>query len=42
MKKLEENPSQLGNPVSLKAEIANSEPTDKDRGAKGTVGSSKL
>lgn len=27
------NPSQLGDPVSLKAETADSEPTDADRGA---------
>lgn len=27
------NPSQLGDPVSLKAETANSTPTDQDRGA---------
>jgi hypothetical protein len=27
------NPSQLGDPVSLKAEAADSEPTDQDRGA---------
>ena len=35
MNKLEENPSQLGDPVSLKAEKADSRPTDKDRGAGG-------
>ncbi|KAK4636314.1 hypothetical protein CLAFUW4_01714 [Fulvia fulva] len=29
------NPSQLGDPVSLKAETSNTEPTDQDRGAKG-------
>ncbi|CAK3892320.1 Hypothetical predicted protein [Lecanosticta acicola] len=28
------NPSQLGDPVSLKAETSNTEPTDDDRGAK--------
>jgi hypothetical protein len=33
MQKIEENPSQLGDPVSLKAETADSEPTDQDRGA---------
>lgn len=27
------NPSQLGDPISLKAETANSAPTDNDRGA---------
>lgn len=42
MQKLEENPSQLGDPVSLKAETADSEPTDKDRGAAGKNGKSKL
>lgn len=31
--KLKENPSQLGDPVSLKAETSNTEPTDQDRGA---------
>ncbi|PMD33667.1 hypothetical protein L207DRAFT_571151 [Hyaloscypha variabilis F] len=40
--KLEENPSQLGDPVSLKAETTNSEPTENDRGAKGKAGKSKL
>ncbi|CAK1355266.1 uncharacterized protein RHO25_001022 [Cercospora beticola] len=30
------NPSQLGDPVSLKAETSNNEPTDQDRGALGT------
>ncbi|KAF2207485.1 hypothetical protein CERZMDRAFT_102382 [Cercospora zeae-maydis SCOH1-5] len=30
------NPSQLGDPVSLKAETSNTEPTDQDRGALGT------
>lgn len=29
------NASQLGDPVSLKAEAADSEPTDQDRGARG-------
>ncbi|KAJ9638445.1 hypothetical protein H2201_002627 [Coniosporium apollinis] len=28
-----DNPSQLGDPASLKAEAADSEPTDQDRGA---------
>jgi hypothetical protein len=42
MDKLEENPSQLGDPVSLKAETADSEPTENDRGAKETAGKSKL
>ncbi|EKD13171.1 hypothetical protein MBM_08614 [Drepanopeziza brunnea f. sp. 'multigermtubi' MB_m1] len=40
MNKLEENPSQLGDPVSLKAETADSEPTSEDRGARS--GKSKL
>ncbi len=37
-KKLKElaNPTQLGDPVSLKAEAANSSPTDQDRGAQST------
>ena len=35
MDKLEENPSQLGDPVSLKAETADSHPTDNDMGAAG-------
>ncbi|PBP24481.1 hypothetical protein BUE80_DR004581 [Diplocarpon rosae] len=35
MDKLNENPSQLGDPVSLKAETADSQPTDDDRGAGG-------
>jgi hypothetical protein len=42
MDKLEDNPSQLGAPVSLKAETADSEPTENDRGARGTAGKSKL
>jgi len=42
MDKLEENPSQLGDPVSLKAETADSEPTDNDSGANVTAGKSKL
>lgn len=43
MDKLQENPSQLGDPVSLKAETADSEPTDEDRGAAaGKNGKSKL
>ena len=29
------NASQLGDPVSLKAETADSEPTEQDRGARG-------
>lgn len=40
MQKLEENPSQLGDPVSLKAEKVGSSPTDQDLGAKD--GKSKL
>lgn len=32
------NKSQLGDPVSLKAEASGTEPTDLDRGAKGTDG----
>ncbi|KAG4433380.1 hypothetical protein IFR05_011140 [Cadophora sp. M221] len=40
--KLQENPSQLGDPVSLKAETADSEPTENDRGAASTHGKSKL
>lgn len=35
MDKLDENPSQLGDPISLKAETSDSEPTDQDRGAGG-------
>ncbi|KAI6713056.1 hypothetical protein PZA11_001167 [Diplocarpon coronariae] len=35
MDKLHENPSQLGDPVSLKAETADSQPTENDRGAGG-------
>jgi hypothetical protein len=42
MQKLEENPSQLGDPVSLKAEKADSEPTDQDRGAAAKGERSKL
>ncbi|KAL2072843.1 hypothetical protein VTL71DRAFT_12186 [Oculimacula yallundae] len=42
MDKLDENPSQLGDPISLKAETSASEPTDQDRGAKGGSGKSKL
>ncbi|KUJ22670.1 uncharacterized protein LY89DRAFT_664467 [Mollisia scopiformis] len=42
MQKLEENPSQLGDPVSLKAETADSRPTDQDKGAAGKGGKSKL
>lgn len=33
-----QNPSLLGDPVSLKAETADSEPTDQDRGARTNVG----
>lgn len=32
------NPTQLGDPVSLKAETSDHEPTDQDRGAKGKDG----
>jgi len=32
------NRSQLGDPVSLKAEGSETEPTEQDRGAKGTAG----
>jgi hypothetical protein len=32
------NPSMLGDPVSLKAETADSEPTDQDRGAASAKG----
>ena len=42
MDKLDENPSQLGDPISLKAETAESEPTDEDRGAGGKSGRPKL
>ncbi|CZT09778.1 hypothetical protein WAI453_007017 [Rhynchosporium graminicola] len=42
MGKLDENPSQLGDPISLKAETSDSEPTDQDRGARGGSGKSKL
>lgn len=42
MQKLEENPSQLGDPVSLKAEKADSRPTDQDKGAADKGGKSKL
>ncbi|KAI5370132.1 hypothetical protein Slin15195_G010100 [Septoria linicola] len=34
------NPTQLGDPVSLKAETSQTEPTDQDRGALGTSKSS--
>lgn len=37
----EENPTRLGDPVSLKAEAADSEPTDQDRGAQSSQASSK-
>lgn len=40
MDKLQENLSQLGDPVSLKAEQADSDHTENDRGAKG--GKSRL
>jgi hypothetical protein len=42
--KLKSNPSALGDPVSLKAETSDSEPTADDRGALGTsrTGKSKL
>ncbi|KAM3419229.1 hypothetical protein BST61_g5169 [Cercospora zeina] len=33
-----ENPTQLGDPVSLKAETSNTEPTDQDRGARAEKG----
>ena len=36
--KLKTNPSMLGDPVSLKAEKGESEPTGDDRGAKGVKG----
>ena len=36
-----QNPSMLGDPVSLKAENADSEPTDQDRGAGTDVGAHK-
>ncbi|CZR51042.1 uncharacterized protein PAC_00917 [Phialocephala subalpina] len=42
MQNLEENPSQLGDPVSLKAEKADSRPTDQDKDAAVTGGKSKL
>ena len=42
MQRLEENPSQLADPVRLKAETADSESTDNDRGAAGRTGNSKL
>lgn len=38
--KLNTNPSQLGDPVSLKAETSDTEVTADDRGARGTRGSS--
>lgn len=34
--KMETNPSQIGDPVSLKAETSHNEPTEQDRGALGT------
>lgn len=36
------NPTLLGDPVSLKAEKSESEPTEHDRGAQGAAGKSKL
>ncbi len=38
METLEGNPSQLGDPVSLKAEKGHSEPTGGDTGAEGVGG----
>ena len=32
----ESNPTQLGDPVSLKVESSDTEPTEQDRGAMGT------
>jgi hypothetical protein len=42
--KLKSNPSALGDPVSLKAETSETEPTPDDRGTRGTLktGKSKL
>ena len=45
--KLKDNPSALGDPVSMKAETADSHPTEQDRGAQPAdpskkSGSSKL
>jgi hypothetical protein len=37
---LKNNPTALGDPVSLKAETSDSEPTEEDRGARGTSQSS--
>lgn len=34
----QENPTQLGDPVSLKAETSDHEPTDQDRGVEGHDG----
>jgi hypothetical protein len=42
MDKLQDNRSQLGDPISLKAETANSEPTENDRGAQRPAGKLKL
>lgn len=33
---VKDNPTQLGDPVSLKAETSDTEPTDQDRGAAST------
>lgn len=38
--KMKTNPTQLGDPVSLKAETSNTEPTNDDRGARGPTKSS--
>jgi len=37
----QENPTMLGDPVSLKAETADSEPTPNDRGAQSSVSAEK-
>jgi hypothetical protein len=42
IEKLEENSSQLGDPVSLKAETADPEPMEDDRVTEGKAGKSKL
>ncbi|KAF2173335.1 hypothetical protein M409DRAFT_17275 [Zasmidium cellare ATCC 36951] len=36
------NPTLLGDPVSLRAETSNTEPTEHDRGAKGSDGKKSL
>lgn len=36
------NPTQLGDPVSLKAETSDTEPTEEDRGARGTKKTEKV